>query len=254
MEKLFDINERSLSVRCKLFYEKDLYAIKDIVIILHGFGSSKDIKSSTKFSERLISKYKNFAVIAFDLPCHGLDARKKLSVYECLEYLELVIKYSKEKLNAERIHAYAISFGGYLVLKYLSEHNNPFNKMVLRSLPVNIYCTFCKFFSEDESYNIQKGKYVIWGFERKMKISKEFFDELAQDDISQNKYLDFSDEILIIHGTEDQIVALGEVKEFSDKNVLELITVDRADHSFSNPILMDLAIKKAVEFIGERVI
>lgn len=250
MEKLFDINEHGLSVRCKLFYEKDLHTIEDVVIILHGFGSSKDLKSNTKFGERLTSKHKHFAALAFDLPCHGADARKKLSVHECLEYLTLVVAYAKEKLNAQRVHAYATSFGGYLVLKYLTDHENPFGKMVLRSPSIHIYRTLWERFSEDEQHKIEKGKEVEWGFERKMKIGKAFFDELAQNDISQNEYLDFADEMLLIHGTADEMVALSEVQAFAENNVLELVTIEGADHPFSNPKLMDLAIQKVVEFVG----
>ena len=45
MEKLFDINELGYSVRCKLFYDKDIHAIDKVVIATHGFGGFKDNKS-----------------------------------------------------------------------------------------------------------------------------------------------------------------------------------------------------------------
>ena len=72
MEKLFDINELGYSVRCKLFYDKDIHAIDKVVIATHGFGGFKDNKSVEKFAERIDTKYKGFGVITFDY-CTGID-------------------------------------------------------------------------------------------------------------------------------------------------------------------------------------
>ncbi|WP_443091032.1 alpha/beta hydrolase [Basfia succiniciproducens] len=248
MEKLFDINEQGLSVRCKLFYEKDAHNIKNIVLILHGFGSSKEVKSNAKFGERLITKYKNYGAIAFDLPCHGADARKKLSVAECLTYIQLVVNYAKEKLNAQNLYAYATSFGGYLTLKYIAERENPFRKIALRAPAIQMFHTLTANMTDDERHKVAKGKEVMLGFERKMKIGKEFLDELEQGDIQQYDYLDYADDMLILHGTADEMVDIATSQTFAENNVIELIAVEGADHPFSNPQLMDLAIGRIVEF------
>lgn len=250
MEKLFDINEQGFSVRCKLFYEKDLSTIDNVVIILHGFGSSKDLKSNTKFGERLSSKYKGYAAIAFDFPCHGADARKKLLVAECQTYLQLAIDYAQNTLNAKNIYAYGTSFGGYLTLKYIAERGNPFRKIALRAPAVQIYHSLMNRMTEDEQQKLAKGKEILWGFERKMKISHEFFDELAASDITQNDYLDYAEQIFILHGTEDEMVPLSVSQQFAENNVIELVAIDGADHAFSNPKLMDVAIGKIVDFLA----
>ncbi|QLB14526.1 hypothetical protein A6B39_03190 [Mannheimia granulomatis] len=250
MEKLFDINEQGFSVRCKLFYEKDLDAIDNVVVILHGFGSSKELKSNTKFGERLTSKYKGYAAIAFDFPCHGADARKKLSVAECQAYLQLVIDYVHNTLNVQNIYAYGTSFGGYLTLKYIAENGNPFRKIVLRSPAVQIYYSLMNRMSEEERQKLAKGKEILWGFDRQMKISKAFFNELEAGNIFQNDYLDVADNILILHGTEDEMVPLSVSQQFAENNVIELLPVEGADHAFSNPKLMDVAIGKIVEFLA----
>lgn len=249
MEKLVDINEQGLSIRCKLFYEKDLNNIDNVVLILHGFGSSKDLKSNTKFGERLTSKYKNCAAIAFDFPCHGTDARKKLSVSECLTYLQIVIDYAFHTLKAKSISAYGTSFGGYLVLRYISECNNPFQKIALRAPAVKIYHSLMSRLSAEERDKLAKGKEILWGFDRQMKIHQSFFDELLQNDITKNDYLDYADQILILHGTEDEMVSLDTSQQFAENNVLDLIPIEGADHAFSNPKLMDIAIGKIVTFL-----
>ncbi|WP_341541077.1 hypothetical protein HGPFEJNN_00636 [Mannheimia haemolytica] len=218
------------------------------MIVLHGFGSSKDLKSNTKFGERLSSKYKGYAALAFDFPCHGDDARKKLSVEESITYLQLVIDYAKTSLNAKNLYAYGTSFGGYLTLKYLAEKGNPFRKIALRAPAVQIYHSLMNRLSEEERQKLAKGREILWGFDRQMKISQAFFDELT--DITQNDYLDYAEQILILHGTEDEMVALSTSQQFADNNVIELLPIEGADHAFSNPKLMDIAIGKIVEFFA----
>nr|WP_235658911.1 alpha/beta fold hydrolase [Mannheimia haemolytica] len=222
--------------------------IENVVIVLHGFGSSKDLKSNTKFGERLSSKYKGYAALAFDFPCHGDDARKKLSVEESITYLQLVIDYAKTSLNAKNLYAYGTSFGGYLTLKYLAEKGNPFRKIALRAPAVQIYHSLMNRLSEEERQKLAKGREILWGFDRQMKISQAFFDELT--DITQNDYLDYAEQILILHGTEDEMVALSTSQQFADNNVIELLPIEGADHAFSNPKLMDIAIGKIVEFFA----
>lgn len=250
MEKLFDINEQGHSIRCKLFYDRDPHHAENVVLILHGFGSNKDLKSNGKFGERLIAKYKNYAAIAFDFPAHGTDARKKLTVAECLDYIQVVLDYAKEKMQAQNVSVYATSFGGYLILKYLAEQGNPFTKIALRAPALQIYHSLWHRLTEEEQHKISKGKEIMWGFERKMKISKDFFDDLAQGDIQQYEFLDVADNMLIVHGTADEMVDISVSQTFAENNVIELITIEGADHPFSHPKHMDVAIGKIVEFLG----
>ncbi len=42
MEKRFEINEQGLSIRCNRFMKR-MQQIENVVIVLHGFGSSKDL-------------------------------------------------------------------------------------------------------------------------------------------------------------------------------------------------------------------
>ena len=87
MEKHFDINEQGLSIRCKLICsasDKTARSFDHIAIVTHGFGSNKETAGTSNFGEHLTSKFKGWGVIAFAWPCHGMDARKKLTVGECL--------------------------------------------------------------------------------------------------------------------------------------------------------------------------
>ena len=253
MEKKFDINEEGLSIRCKLFCrnsDKTVREFSHIAIITHGFGSHKNTAGTANFGEHLVAKYKGYAAIAFDWPCHGDDARKKLSVDECLEYLRHVVSYAKKKFQADHIYNYSTSFGAYLILRYIKEQENPFTKIVLRSPAVNMLESMSNHISDEDRDKLSKGKEIQVGFERKMKMDQKFLEDLKAFDLSKQEYFDFADDLLIIHGTEDQMIPIEKVQTFAEDNVIEYISVEGANHPFQNPNHMAMAISKIVEFFG----
>ncbi len=252
MEKNFDINEQGFSVRCKLYYNKDIHAVKHVVLALYGFGGNKDNNPVAKFAEKITTKYKGYGVICFDWPCHGQDARNKLILSECITYLELVIKYAKKELKAETLYDYAVSFGSYITLKYIAENGNPFNKIALRSTAVNLYKIMDGTMSDDDRAKLARGKEVLHGYDRKIKLNQEFLDDLKASDITKNEYFDYADDILMIHGTKDDMAPFEDAQKFADENVIELIPVEKADHPFSNPKYMDFAIQKIIEFFAPK--
>ena len=248
MEKLFDINESGYSVRCKL-YCSSVDAVKRVVIFGHGFGGHKDNRAAEKFAAKIISKHKDLGVITFNWPCHGDDARKNLLLSECDMYLTYVIEYAKKRFQTEDIYAYATSFGGYLFLKYIAEHSNPFRKIALRCPAIKMYQSITnRIMTKDDRDKILKGKPVLVGFDRKIKISKQFLEDLEASDITQNDYMDFADDILILHGTKDEVISFDDSAEFADQNVIEFVPVQNADHRFTDPKTMDYAIHTIIEF------
>ena len=249
MQKYFDINESGYSIRCKL-YCNDVHAIKKAVIFGHGFGGHKDNKAAEKFAAKLISKHREFCVVTFNWPCHGDDARKNLLLGECDTYLTTLIEYVKREFHTDEIYGYATSFGGYLFLKYIAEHKeNPFRKLAIRCPAITIYDSMIhRIIPRDEYDKILKGKPVLAGFDRKIKISKSFLEELKAADITQYDYMDYADDILIIHGTKDEIIPFDKSAEFADQNVIEFVPMTNGDHRFTDPKIMDLTIHTIIDF------
>lgn len=251
MEKHFDINRGGYSIQSRLIVndsDKSTRTFDDVVIVTHGFGSSKETAGTLHFGEHLTSKYKGFAVIAFDWPCHGMDARKKLTIEECLTYLTLVTEYAREEMKAKRIYNYSSSFGGYLTLRYLIEKGNPFTKIALRCPAVCMYQSMMSCLTEDDKNKLRKGKEISIGFERKMKVDKAFFEDLKSFDVMDHEYFDFADSMIILHGTKDEMIPMEESRRFAENNVIEFIPVEGANHPFQNPDHMALAIHKIIEF------
>lgn len=251
MHKYFDINEDKLSIRCKIYYNKDLHNHSDVVIATYGFGGNKDNKAVEKFADRITTKYKGYVVVCFDWPCHGMDARNKLIAEECMKYMELVLAYVKNELHAERIYNYSSSYGAYITLRYIEELGaNPFDRIAFRCPAIKMYEALARNITEDEWTKLNKGKEIIRGHERKIKVSKEFLEDIRDHDVTENDYMEYADDIIMIHGTKDEAVPVSVVEEFSENNIIELYKVQNADHPFSNPDYMDFAIQKIIEFFG----
>jgi len=250
MQKYFDINESGYSVRCKL-YCSSVNAVKRAVIFGHGFGGHKDNKAAEKFAAKIISKHRDIGVVTFNWPCHGDDARKNLLLSECDTYLTLVIDHVKKWFDTDEISGYATSFGGYLFLKYTAEHGNPFRKIALRCPSVNMYAAITnRLMTADDLEKIQKNKPVLVGFDRKVKISRQFLEDLKKSGISETDYMDYADDILILHGMKDEVIPFDDSAAFADRNVIEFIPVPNADHRFTDPKTMDLAIHEIIEFFA----
>lgn len=248
MQKYFDINDAGHSIRCKL-YCNDIHSIQKIILFGHGFGGHKDNKAAEKFAIRVLSKYKNVSVMVFDWPCHGDDVKKKLLLSDCSTYIDLIRKHIKERFGTEDIYVYATSFGGYLFLKYIAENGNPFHKIALRCPAVNMYGAITeRIMTQDDLEKLKKGKDVLVGFDRKIKVNDQFILDLKNADITAYEYFDYADDILIMHGTKDEIVPMESVSEFAEENVIEFIPVENADHRFQNSRCMDTATQLVLDF------
>ena len=102
----------------------------------------------------------------------------------------------------------------------------------------------------DEYDLLLRGRDVPVGFDRKTNVNLSFLESVKENDIFKNSYLDCADDILVIFGTEDEVIEKGKVIEFCENNVIEYVPVEGADHRFHNPILLEKAIKATTDFFG----
>ena len=250
MHKYCAINAEGCSIRCKVYFNGKCAAEK-AVLFCTGFAGHKDNNAANVFAEKLLSKQKNVLVFVFDWPAHGDDVRKKLTLEDCDRYLGLVIRELKTAFGVRQLYAYAASFGGYLILKYISEHGNPFEKTALRCPAVDMYHVLTRTIMRNDEYDrIMKGKDIQVGFDRKVTVTRALLEDLKANDIREREYLEYADTILILHGTADEVVPFDDSRAFADDSLIELIPVQGADHRFQNPVHMSLANKYAMEFFG----
>ena len=248
MERYFEINETGFNIRCKL-YARDQRDIGCLVIFCHGFGGHKDNAAAARFADRLLSRHKRAALLTFDLPCHGSDVRKKLSLAACLDYLDRVVRYAGEVFHPEGLYACATSFGGYLTLKYIADRGNPFRLIALRCPAVDMYDVLTRSIMESSDLDkLRRGKDIPVGFDRKVPVSPLFLEELRQGDIRKADYQDYAEDILVLQGTADEIVPFDSVRSFCDDQLIEFVPIEGADHRFRDPRKMDAAIKAILDF------
>lgn len=251
-QSYFNINEQKCSIRCKLYYE-DLSSVSAIVLSGTGFGGHKDNKATERFAKRALEKNKGIAVMTFNWPCHGDDVRKTLHLEDCMTYMKLVISHIQDRFENADLYAYATSFGGYLFLKYISEADNPFRKMSLRCPAVNMFDVLtAHIMTTDNMDAVRKGKTAQVGFDRKISLRRELLEDLAREDIRMRDYTTYREDILILHGTSDEIAPFKETQLFASKNRLQFIPVEGADHRFMDPQKMNDAIEQSLHFFGLR--
>ena len=251
MKKYYDITSSGYSIRCKM-YAEDPRAVSRAVIFGHGFGGHKDNKAAERFAKKLTARYPDSAVVTFNWPCHGDDMHKKLRLSDCDAYLDAVVRDSERRFGTAAVYGYATSFGGYLFLRYLALHGNPFRRLALRCPAVDMHEVLTRhIITEENAADLMKGRDTLVGFDRKIRLDKAFFDELASARITDHDFTAFMDDILILHGTADEIVPFGMVRAFADSNLIELIPMEGADHRFIDQRKMDAANAGIIRFFAE---
>lgn len=246
--KYLNMQYNKNNVRCKV-YTHDDGLIENMVIFGHGFAGHKDNKAAERLANKLLSKNKGFAVLTFDLPCHGEDIKKKLTLDDCVNYYDIVINGSKEILGAKNLYINATSFGGFLVLKYISEKGNPFKKIVLRSPAINMFKVVSDaLVTPDIRELLSKGKEASIGFDRKVIINQQFLDDLENTKLLSRDFIQYADNMLILHGTKDEIAPYEDSKMFAEENVIEFIPIEGADHRYKDINKMEYANSLAVDY------
>ena len=241
MEKYFNINANGCSIRCKLYTNAPDRA--DTVILFgHGFGGHKDNRAAERFAGRVMEKNKNAALVTFNWPCHGDDVRRTLRLEDCMTYLGEVISYLKGRFPDAALLGYATSFGGYMFLKYISENGLPFEKAAFRCPAVDMYDVLAvRIMTPEERKTVDRGKAAEVGFDRKVRIDKTFLDSLTDSRITERDFTPWAPDLLILHGTADEIVPFESAKAFAERNAIDFISVEGADHRFRDARKMAVA-------------
>ncbi len=247
----YHISRNGYNVSCKLYYE-DKKAVPGVVLFGHGFGGHKDNRAAERFAQRALDKLK-LCTVTFNWPCHGDDVRKLLRLEDCDRYLELVLAWLRGRFPSAALYAKATSFGGWMFLRRLAARGNPFERVALRCPAVDMYGTLSARIPDEEARKrLSRGKAAAVGFDRKVNVDAAFLESLRVNDIRALDFLPFADELLILHGTKDEIVPFAEALAFAEQNVIEFVPVENADHRFQDPAKMDLAVSKILAFYGMR--
>jgi len=245
MSKYFDINMEGHSIKCRL-YSPNNHSIEKLVVFGHGFGGHMDNRCAEHFSEKVL---KHASVLVFNWPCHGNDIKKKITLEDCMTYMQLIFRHMSEVYGVKEFYGYGTSFGAYLFLTYIAAHGNPFVRCALRCPAIDMYPLMTdRIMNSRNREMIEMGKETEVGFDRLIKIGPPFLEELRANDITQNDYIDYADDLIILHGNADEIVPIESARKFAEDNVIEFYEIDGADHRFRDIAKMADAEKIIIRF------
>lgn len=254
IKKVLKSSTNKYDIYCNLFLPDriDENSIDKLVIACHGFGGDKESSAILLLAQSITLK--GFSVIALDFPGHGesKDNGEEFLVKNCINDINDVETYYKNINDNMDINFFGTSYGAYAILLKLNSSNREYNSIVLRCPAIRMKDIFEKSILNGNIEEIIKNKYVILGYERKMKVTLKYYNELKENNIF-NIYKS-NNKILIIHGTQDDVAPLKDVIDFKNKFKDQIIlkTIEGADHRFKKAGEIEKVIKIANEYFSRK--
>ncbi len=213
------------AIKMKIFESDN--AENGYILALHGFCGDMESSVIKQLAKRMTAY--GFVVVAFNFPGHGSsDADEFFSLHNCRRDMFEVMRYASEKYGVAAPAAiFATSFGGYVTL--LNIDQIPLSTtIILRAPAVNMCRSFESFIEDIDAF--RKCGWQEMGFDRKLKVTYSFYEELERSYILES---DLEREMLIIHGDSDSVVLQEEMQLFCKHNPEAILEVIKgADHRF----------------------
>lgn len=222
---------------------------KKIIIISHGLGSSKKSPTALRLMEKLDENKTGY--IAYDFTAHGENfaADRHFGVKNCIEDLENVYNFVKEKFPEAEIYFFSSSFGAYINLLFLNKHSDIKTKSFLRSAAVSFPNLIFDNTTKAQEREMAENGYCIMdmGYVRPIKIFPEFLDELRVYNVFAVKSFPNA-EIKMIHGKSDETAPFSEALRFAQKYGAKLVPVLNGQHRLMEEEQILTVLKEALEF------
>ncbi|MCR5794319.1 MAG: alpha/beta fold hydrolase [Solobacterium sp.] len=248
MREYFTVEKDGHVITCRICRHE---TVRNVILCGHGFAGSKDSGSVDQLASRVLKKCRDTAVVSFDWPSHGADEEKQQRPELNSAYLRAVIAYIRETYCPEELFGFGVSFGGYQFLRYIAENGSPFRKTAFRCPAVNMHDVLTEtIMTKEQLEQCGNGRTVQAGFANKVPVDAEFIRRLQACDITKNDYRGYAGDMLIIHGTADEVVPFDVVKAFAQNNGIRFTAVPGSDHRFTKKEDMDLAVQQVIAFFG----
>lgn len=223
---------------------------KEILIGVHGFSGDKESSVLLALSKELIKK--GVALLTFDLPCHGKnDNSKPLDLELCIHSIGKVLNYAKTNYPSTKISIFATSFGGYLTLAYLSNHNEKLNKIILRAPAIYMSKVLEENILPFNGFSADKIENPInLGYEQSLYIDKYFINDLRK--LNLEHLPPVNNFIYILQGKKDDIVNPKDNENFFNsfyKNNHKFYYFENANHRFKHPGELEKIIEITLEIL-----
>ena len=249
-EKVYFKNSKGLKL-CSILSNPTSSKEKPIIILCHGFSTSKNSHTYVRLQE-ILNKYQ-ISTFRFDFFGHGESEGKfeDITISEAVDDILNAIKFLKNQ-GYTKIGLVSSSFGGIASLMAASKTDDLFI-LALKSPVSNYeekeYATKSK--EELEEWRNRGFRYYVSGDGRKLKLNYTFFE-----DFKNNNGYEAAKKIkiptLIVHGDNDESVPIEQSKKTASliENCKSEI-IEGADHRYSKPEdfekMLDLISKFIIE-------
>lgn len=224
-----------------------------VVIISHGFGSSKESPTAKDISAALSEC--GIGACSYDFPAHGdsLVDGEMLRIAYCLDDLAAVEAYVRELVPKAEIAYFSSSFGAYINLIYLAAREHSGRRSFLRCAAVDMPGIFRRGTTPEHYAQLEAQGYIMLDrdYVRPLKVTREFINDLNVHDVFK-LYRSGMAELAMIHGTADETAPADDARRFAKQSGAALTEVEGADHRFLIPGGMSLVIDAAMKFFTEQ--
>jgi len=223
-----------------------------VVVISHGFGSSKASPTAQMMLHRLSAI--GIGAVAYDFPAHGdsTAAGDFLRIRNCIDDLDAVRSFAAESAPDADISYFSSSFGAYISLQYLSESEFRNARVFCRSAAVNMPALFAHPTPQEVKNFDEFGFNIVdHGYSRPLKITTDFISDLEERDLF-HIYRPGCADIKMIHGEKDEVINIKYAEQFAELSGAELTIVPEGDHQLSGPGMPEQAASEALDFFLRR--
>ncbi len=218
------------------------------VLIIHGFGSSKESFTALKLFDELPKI--GVRAVAFDFPAHGENEASDIGprLQDYIDSIKEIEYYVNFKNHDSEIYCFASSFGAYAALLHISSGKSLLKKAFLRCPAINMFDILRKNMSNIDADNLLEQGFFTANFtSRPVRVTLDFYGDLEKNNLF-DVFNAYGVNIKIMHGTKDEIAPFEDALEFASKFNLDFTAVEGADHRFLLPENTRLIIDAAVHF------
>ena len=229
MERRFILKDNGLQIPCVL-NEPEYCTVRRCVIGIHGICGSKDSRILVDIADEM--GLFGAATLRFDFPAHGDSPITEISLEQCRQTLEAVVRWAKRAYPYVDMCLFATGFGAFVTLVSLDElrYIQENLKLVFQTPDLNMSDTVLRAVHMTEEQLRQTDRGVIGaGFERPVEVNYRFYEELQ----NQVVYYSYHMPMLLLHGELDELVPISHIEPFRRFNEeSRLVVIPGADHQF----------------------
>ena len=238
MEQQITITQGTNGIPCRIT-EPDGVPVRRAVLSIHGLGGS----SLDAIQEGIAEEMMLFgtATVRFDLPAHGENPVRELTLHGCVETVMAVGTYARARYaDVEDLCIFATGFGAYVTLVALpgllamAERI----KLVIQTPSVRMDETILSMLRTSREA-LQALDRITLPAARPFDVTYRFYEELRANIVLAEQPIP----MLVLHSEEDQYIRMQDVRQFMQMNEdARLVIIPGTSHQFLEEGAWDLVL------------